>query len=168
MQDNQLVYEFQYAGGHSHTYIFKTDFEIFYEIKFKEFDYFFSETKSYAKYTYEFVIGVLWNPNKKPLTFDSKISATIAAIVFDFFNKIEEPIILYICDSGDGRQMSRSRKFSSWFNEFQRPEFTKLDFVLHDKHNIQVPISMILKLSNPYFEEVIIDFKKIISEYHQK
>jgi hypothetical protein len=57
-------YEFEFVGTQENSYIFETDNQIFYELAFKLFDYFFTDTR-YAHKAYEFRIDVLWTSLEK-------------------------------------------------------------------------------------------------------
>ena len=93
---------------------------------------------------------------------------TIAAIFIDFFERIIEPLVIYICDSSGSKQLARQRKFNTWFSEFKRPELFKIEANLLDKNDEPIPNSLILKISNPFFMQIIEEFKMIIEGYSDK
>ena len=72
-------------------------------------------------------------------------------------------ICIYICDSSDGRQEIRRRKFDDWFYKYQTDAFMKLDEVLVDSNQNRFPISMVILKENPYFKEIVIAFADISS-----
>ncbi len=160
------LYEFEFVGGQDNSYIFETDNEVWYELAFKLFDYFFTDTR-YTHKAYEFRIDVLWTPHEKLPAQDSRIKPTIAAIIHDFFARITEPIVLYVCESSDGKQMARSRLFSVWFIEYQTPEIFKFDVVLRDKKDQDIPISMLVQSNNPHLSNIADEFRKIVGGYHK-
>ncbi len=159
-----VKYDFIDAGGEYNSYFFKTESGIIYEVKFKEFFYLFKENYD----SYEFAIEVANNPiiGRPPL--DYRLPITIAAIFTDFFDKIEQPSVVYICDSSDSKQLARQRKFNSWFYEFKQPNFFKIEGKLVDKNGEVIPSSLILKSSNPYFSQIIEEFRKIVEGYNVK
>ncbi|TAE21651.1 MAG: hypothetical protein EAZ91_24970 [Cytophagales bacterium] len=70
--------------------------------------------------------------------------------------------MLYICDSSDGKQAARKRKFDDWFGYFNQVEFTKHDFPITDiKDGITYYNSVILKNSNPYLEEILAELATV-------
>ena len=66
--------------------------------------------------TYEFGIN---NPkhNKSPL--DPKLRNTIFAIVEEFFDVNGDEAMLYLADTGDGKQAFRNNLFIRWFNLYE-------------------------------------------------
>ncbi|GAB2562196.1 DUF6169 family protein [Spirosoma areae] len=62
---------------------------------------------------FEMVIAVADNPTGKRIPADPLTEPTILAIFHDFFRSSEH-VIIYICDSSDGREKARFRKFTSW------------------------------------------------------
>ena len=60
--------------------------------------------------TYQFSII---NGNNKKSPRDPKVRETIIAIVENFFMENQE-VMLYICETGDGKQSMRNRLFEYW------------------------------------------------------
>lgn len=58
------------------------------------------------------------NVNKIPSPRDLKMRDTVMLIIENFFN-MNEAALLYICESGDGKQHMRSRLFEYWFSSYQ-------------------------------------------------
>lgn len=55
---------------------------------------------------------------------DSKVEATILSIIREFFRSNLE-VMLYLCDTSDGREETRNRLFLSWFERYaQNNQFT--------------------------------------------
>lgn len=157
-----LGYDFDFIGGEFNTYIFETVNKVNYEIKFKPFFYLFDSDSIYSNYTFEFGMGVLSNSLSKLPPPDALIPITIATIFLDFFERVTQPLVIYICDSSDSKQLARQRKFNGWFHEFKRPDFCKIEGNLLDKNGESIPSSLVLKFSNPYFMQIIEEFKMII------
>ncbi len=97
-----------------------------YEVLFKATPYLFDNLPVVNEFVYELIIGKLEGPTEKT-AHDSAIAATIAAICANFFDRQQKRVILFICDSSDGRQMTRARKFRDWFDRFNDSSFIKLD-----------------------------------------
>src|SRR5688572_25711422 len=47
--------------------------------------------------------------------FDKKVSTTISSMLLNFFTN-ELRIIIYVCDTADGRHRERHKLFKIWFN----------------------------------------------------
>ncbi len=156
-----MLYDFTFIGGNNNSYIFETKNGIVYEIKFKPSPYLLSENKNYSNLIYEFVIDVAINLTHKTPPLDSTVSNTVAEIFKEFFVKNTYNICIYICDSADGKQEIRRRKFDDWFYKYQTESFFKLDEVLVDSNKNRFPISLVILRKNPYFKEIILAFADI-------
>ena len=100
-----------------------------------------------------------WNSIKKSPR-DYKVRDTILAIVEEFFEK-NVAALLYICETGDGKQMARGRLFAYWFQSSgQSKVFTTMTSVLMDEEGVENTATLILRNDNP-------DFDILVSEYSQ-
>ena len=79
---------------------------------------------------------------------------------------VQEAIIVYICDSSDGRQIIRHRKFNAWFNEYNTDKFTKQDCVLKESNGTLNPISLIIKKEHIFSYHIKDEFKITIDGYN--
>ncbi|MBR6030566.1 MAG: hypothetical protein IKP36_01215 [Bacteroidaceae bacterium] len=75
---------------------------------------FMDDYSIWDKGAYQFTIT---NRSKQPSPLDLKLRATILCIVEAFFTANPD-ILLYICETGDGKQAFRSRLFVRWFNTY--------------------------------------------------
>ena len=157
-----MFYNYVFVGGLNNSYIFETTNNSVYEVKFKPTDYLFDEDKKFSEYTFEFIIELALSESDKKPPFDKLVSNTIFEILTAFFGSDEKHICLYICDSSDGKQVIRRRKFDDWFYKHQKGEFVKIDEVLVDSKNNNYPISLIIKKKNPYLKEIFVSFTNII------
>jgi len=156
------MYDFVFIGGKNYEYIFETDYNLTYIIKFKPSPYLITSINDFlGDLIFEFVLGVLENQSLQRIPTDPKIGITVANILNDFFNYKNETICVYICESKDKKQELRMKKFDSWFRKFQDTTFLKLDEVLIDNSNNRYPISIIFKNSNPYRNMIFEEFIKI-------
>ena len=72
---------------------------------------------------------VIVNVDNMPSPRDIKLRDTIVAIVEGFFASNNE-VMLYICETGDGKQAMRNRLFQYWYSHYERKqEFTHLILV---------------------------------------
>jgi Family of unknown function (DUF6169) len=159
-----MSYKFRFDKEVHDSYFFTTDYGVKYEVRFKEFFYLFDKESEYTHYTYEFSIILLHDPTEKSAPTDTKIAITISAIFDDFFERQTETVAIYICDSSDGRQMARHRKFSTWFGSFGNDKYLKIDFLLDEE---TVPVSLVLQHINPYKDQIIREFEMITGGYGQ-
>ena len=97
---------------------------------------------------------------KKP-PLDNVVLDTIAVIFNDFLLKNNNNIAIYICDSSDGRQDLRRKKFDLWFNKYQNEGFLKIDEQILDSKNNHYPISIIIQKKNPKLLPIIQAFVAI-------
>jgi hypothetical protein len=58
--------------------------------------------------------------------FDKKVSATISYMLLKFFTN-ELRVIIYVCDTADGKHRERHKLFKNWFNNLNDQEgFTRI------------------------------------------
>lgn len=131
------TYEYLFAGGQENSFLFKTDNEIVYEVKFKDTSYLFSENLT---------------EQKPPL--DSRIPVTITAIFYDFIDRNNEQVVIYICDSSDDKQAIRHRKFTQWFESFKGNDFVKINAPITDNRTVVYYTSLIIHRHNPKRQEI--------------
>ena len=162
-----MHYEFEFRGGLNNNYGFETELGIVYEVKFRPSNYLFGdETTVYANHIYEFIIEIVYNPLGKNPPLDKLISKTISEIIKDFYYKKDGSVCIYICDSSDGRQELRRRKFDDWFYS-EEYGLIKIDEKIRDSKGNVYPISLIIQIGNPYFIEIIDGFRKIAIENNE-
>lgn len=89
-------------------YFFATDYGVIYKISFGD------DAPIWKSGAYTFDIQ---NTNHKTSPNDIKVKQTIVCIVEEFF-RINNDILLYICETGDDKQAIRNRLFIRWFNEY--------------------------------------------------
>jgi Family of unknown function (DUF6169) len=157
-----MSYPFESINNASNSYFFATTLGSVYELKFKPSPYLLgNEAAKFANDIYEFIIEVVYNPLEKTPPLDKNVATTIAAIIKDFYYKKSETICIYICDSSDGKQELRRRKFDDWFYSQHGIGLVKVDEKIADSKGNEYPISMILLKTNPYFVEIVFAFSQI-------
>jgi hypothetical protein len=159
-----MQYSYYFLGGNNNSYVFATRLGIIYEIKFKPSPYINIFDKKISEYIFEFVIEVSENETGKNPPFDSKVSRTIAEIFKEFLLKHDNNIALYICDSSDGKQELRKRKFDEWYEKYQDNTFAKMNEKLKDSKGNFYLISMILQYKNPRRVQIIDAFLKLADD----
>lgn len=153
-------YDFEIIEGENISYTFQTDHQFKYAIRLKLSDYIFQES-IWSHLCYEFTIDILETPSSKLPPLDNRISPTIAAIFLDFL-KNKEKVILYTCETKDGKESVRARKFNIWFRQFNSEVFLKIDKSIYDKKlHITYYNSLIISINNPFKDEIIQDFNAL-------
>ena len=156
-------YNFEFEGGVNNSYIFKTDHEIRYEIKFVLSGYLWEPATPFFKdYTYEFIIAILENNTGKKPPLDKKMPETLRLIFEDFFQH-NKNIAIYICDSSDNKQAVRFRKFNDWFVLLKNRAYVKMDMQVADEKEVYIYTSLIMRADNPNGGEIMVEFNKIIN-----
>lgn len=158
------MYEFSATDEPSTRYLFKTGTGVLYEVLFKATPYLFDNLPVVNEFVYELIIGKLEGPTEK-VAYDSVISATIAAICTNFFGRQQKRVILFICDSSDGRQVIRARKFRDWFDRFNDSSFIKLDAKIQETADRYIFLSLIFSLKNPYLHDIVSGFEQIARDH---
>lgn len=147
-------YEFEFVGGEHNTYSFSTYYTIRYAIKFVPSSYMFEGFVDHNVDAYEMVIAVADNPLGKRIPADPLTEPTIRSIFFDFFRQ-KDQVIIFICDSSDGRQKARARKFTGWFYGDVPPYLIKFDTKFADGKKELIYLSIILDARNSHVGELV-------------
>jgi len=83
----------------------------------------------------------------------------LIAIIEQFF--IENTnVLLYICDTSDGREEKRNRLFVRWFEEFATPERFTMETANATVEGQGFYAAIIVENSNPLLEAIVSDFKQ--------
>jgi hypothetical protein len=97
---------------------------------------------------------------------DDDISETVKVIIEEFFAQ-EEAVMLYICDTADGRQASRDRLFRAWFYSFEESK----SYTLHTEgmmiDNMRYLSSVLLRKDHPLYMNVLGAFHHFITAHNQ-
>ncbi len=158
-------YVFDFIGGHNNSYTFKTINKITYEVTFKPTTYLFGEESIFSQQTFEFSIILVDNPaNFVPL--DKSVAPTVVAVFIDFYENAKDTIAIYICDSSDGKQILRQRKFNDWFEIYRQASFIKIDSGFVESDGTFYPVSLIIKEQNPYRVQIFEQFLNVIDGYN--
>ena len=111
---------------------------------------------------------IIVNVDNRPSPSDRKVKDTVLGIVAEFFNK-NNTTLLYICDTGDGKQRLRSRLFERWFAAYDlKALYTSVTSSVVDEDGITNYATIILRNDNPRLVEVIAEFTSTISLLNQK
>jgi len=159
------AYEFAFLGGIDNTYIFPTRHNLTYEVRFKPSGYIFGNENLFADLVFELVVLPIKSDAEKEKPLDSRLPATIAAIVRDFFIQ-KEKVLLYICENRDGKGAIRDRKFRRWFDFYNMQDHFKVDLEIGNAQE-KYFTSLIGKLDNPHKAELVVAYFELI-EKHDK
>ena len=140
------------------VFVFVTKHDISYTVGF------ILDTSFMEKGVYQFF---LTRTSSKKGRKDDDISETVRVIIEEFFAQ-EEAVMLYICDTTDGRQASRDRLFRAWFYSYiENTSFTMCtDTMTID--NIRYFSSVILRKDHPMHNLVLNKFHDFIMEHSQE
>lgn len=148
-----LVSPYTVWGADEQYYFFKTDFGAIYKIGFMDD---FSIWESGA---YQFLII---NEKNTPSPNDPKLKATIFCVLEAFF-KSNPDILLYLCETGDGKQELRNRLFARWFEEYSENYLYYCRTVeIEDMDGVKNFAALIVQRSNPRLDDIIADFEETI------
>lgn len=158
-----MEYSFEFVGGKNNSYIIVTSSDVVYEIKFKPSSDLSSLDNIEEHLVFELVVEVLHKQENVALTLDKFLAQTISKVFFDFYKIKNDSVTVYICDSSDGRQFVRKRKFDYWFEELNDKSFVKFDDIILDTESNEFPIAFVLKKSNPNFNRICNEFIDLIN-----
>ena len=108
---------------------------------------------------YQFYIN---NESHRPSPNDEKLKATVFRIIEAFFTANPD-ILLYICETGDGRQAFRSRLFIRWFNNYAGRDTYVMQTAEVQEGKTKNFAALIVQKSNPRLEEILAEFNETIS-----
>ncbi|GAB3687686.1 hypothetical protein GCM10027592_01560 [Spirosoma flavus] len=161
-EQQSLKHDFSFGGGPTNSYYFANGLGIIYEIMFKPSGYLFPDNPEFNSDVYEFAIRIEENILNIDPPSDPLLPPTIAAVFRDFFSR-EGAVVVYICDSSDGRQAVRFRKFNSWYSYFEGRGTTlmKIDLEFEDQGD-PVYTSLILRARHPLLQQIVVAYQKLI------
>ena len=143
----------------SHTYRFKTDYDVVLAIGFDEDDM----IETAESYVFSFI-----NVNNVPSPRDMKMRDTVMLIMEDFFN-MNEAALLYICESGDGRQQMRGRLFEFWFSTYRmKDDFLLMPVSIEDMEGQENFAALIIRKDNPKFVDIVSEFSNTVAMFRVK
>ena len=108
---------------------------------------------------YQFTIN---NQSHLPSPNDRKLRETILLLIEAFF-AANPDILLYICETGDGKQTFRSRLFVRWFNTYNRRDDYVMQTAEVEEEGTKNFAALIVQKSNPRLREIIAEFDETIS-----
>lgn len=130
------------------NYMFLISYGVLYAISFSE------EFEFAGIMSYQFSLARLNDANKHT---DPNIKSVIKSIITEFFDS-NDSIMLYICDTSDGKEAVRNRLFLHWLDDddFLRRFVYRTAQAIVEGHGFYTTI--IVKRENPNLESIIQDF----------
>ena len=97
-----------------------------------------------------------------------KVKDSVLIIIDEFFDK-NQSTLLYICETGDGKQSMRNRLFEYWFNSYNRKMlFTLLTTSIVDEEGEVNFATLIVRNDNPKLPEIVAEFSESVRLLNQK
>lgn len=82
---------------------------------------------------------------------------------------MNEAALLYICESGDGKQYMRSRLFEYWFSSYQmKDKFILMPVSIEDIEGIENLAALIIRKDNPNIIDIVADFSNTVAMFRVK
>jgi hypothetical protein len=91
--------------------------------------------------------------------FDENVKKTLQSIIRQFFLE-NKNVLLYICDTSDGREEKRNRLFLRWFEEFADPSLFTLCSANATIEGQGFYAAIIVENSNPKIDAIVKDFNQ--------
>lgn len=91
--------------------------------------------------------------------YDGKVKDTLITIINQFFAE-NENVLLYICDTSDGREEKRNRLFVHWFEEYATPDRFTMQTANAIIEGQGFYAAIIVENHNPKLQAIISDFRQ--------
>lgn len=138
---------------------FVTDYGVRYSIGFMPDDGLLSVE------AYHFIIA---NMENKPSPKDEKVRLTVMVCIEEFFAR-KNNVMLYICETGDGKQAVRNRLFHYWFSQYEnRSLFTCLTSSVIDEDDNTNYATLLVRNDNPMLAKIIFEFSETVAALNSK
>jgi len=131
-------------------FIFQTDAGIHYRVSFDEEDIILGGCKTYQL--------ILQNVEHTRAPHDPKIEETVLAIINEFFRS-NQHVLLYVCDTSDGKERGRNRLFLRWFEKHAKPDAFTICNAHATIEDETVFIAIIVDNRNPKLHAITDDFR---------
>lgn len=89
--------------------------------------------------------------------YDPKIEITVLAIIDEFFRS-NQHVLLYVCDTSDGKEGGRNRLFLRWFERHAAPDRFTIRTANAKVEDEMVYIAIIVDNRNPNLQAITEDF----------
>lgn len=99
--------------------------------------------------------------------YDPFVKDTIFAIIEDFFDKNND-IMLYICDTSDGRESARNRLFVRWFREYDESSRFEIRTAEAQIEHEVIYAAIIVKKTHPNIQNILMEFDYLATNITSK
>lgn len=141
------------------SYDFVTNYGVQISVYFEEDFLIQSDT------SYQLIIG---NSNQKKSPRDIKLQKTVLAIIEEFFHQ-NQAAMLYICETGDGKQKVRNRLFKYWFDSYEfNTKYSLYTTHIVDDEGISNFAALILQNDNPKIVDIVTEFTQTARVLREK
>jgi hypothetical protein len=154
--NQRAPYKVEEMGDNS--FMFETKHGIVYSVGFLQ------DISFYGEGVYQFY---LINMAGKTISADKNISETVRVIIEEFFAH-KESVMLYICDTTDGRQAPRDRLFRIWFEAYMLNGSYSLHTESMIIDNIRYYSSILMRKDHPKLVQVLSSFTNFFREHSQE
>ncbi|MBQ7665045.1 MAG: hypothetical protein IJS43_07490 [Bacteroidaceae bacterium] len=111
---------------------------------------------------------IIVNVDNRKSPNDVKVKDTILAVIEEFFDK-NIASLLYICETGDGKQSFRSRLFERWFSTYdKKANYTSMTSSVVDEDGMANFATIIIRNDNPHLFDIVAEFTSTIQMLSQK
>ena len=154
--NQRAPYKVENTGDNS--FMFETEHGVVYSVGFLQ------DVSFYTEGVYQFY---LMNMSGKTISADEKISETVRVIIEEFFSH-KEAVMLYICDTSDGRQASRDRLFRIWFDTYIYNSSYSLHTESMEIDKVRYYSSILMRKDHPKSITILSSFVKFFQEHNQE
>jgi len=130
-------------------FIFQTAGGVHYRVSFDEEDIILGGCRTYQL--------ILQKVEHKHTPHDPYVEKTVLAIINEFF-RLNQHVLLYVCDTSDGKEGGRNRLFLRWFERNVEPGCFTIRTANTEVENEMVYIAIIINNRNPHLQEILNDF----------
>jgi hypothetical protein len=130
-------------------FVFATDVGLTYKITFQKHTAF--DDLGYSSFEFGF-----YPVEDKTLNYDSRIEDTIVFAIREFFERNPDSILLYVCDSSDGKARHRNILFGRWFNKYALANIKRLNRKIFDSENDMIYYFAVMYDGN-YIQPLILE-----------
>lgn len=141
-------YELVLSGN---DFMFQTDFDIHYSVSFNKEDIVLG-----GCCTYQLIIRKI---EETKTLHDPKVEATILAIIHEFFRSNLE-VMLYLCDTSDGREAYRNKLFLSWFDKHAEKKHFTICKAHTEIEGEGLFLCIVIDNRNPKLDAIMTDFEE--------
>lgn len=136
-------------SSQDNDFVFETDLGLTYKITFQKHNAF--DELGYSSFEFGF-----YPVEDQSSKHDHRIEDTIVFAIREFFELNADSILLYVCDSSDGKARQRNILFGRWFNKYALANIKRLNRKIFDTENDLVYYFAVM-YNNEYIQSFILE-----------